>query len=149
MSAISLETKQTLELNKIYSVTEASQCLSISAVSIWRAIYNDHLKTYRIGRRRVISGDQLIAWRDSGGQTDACHNGTGTLDFAFHAERKARRISSEFLGRERRALPRHIFESEYLCEFHDSEFQLFRTDHIHSALHDVQMWDLLQSKGEL
>lgn len=59
------------------------------------------------------------------------------------------RISSEFLARERRALPRHIFESEYLCEFHDSEFQLFRTDDIHSALRDVQMWNLLSSQGAL
>ncbi len=55
--------------NRNFSVNEAAASLSINAITIWRAIWGGHLQTYRIGRRHVISTEQLLAWLEAGGKT--------------------------------------------------------------------------------
>lgn len=44
------------------------------------------------------------------------------------------RLSDEFLEQERREMGDWQFRQEYLCEFHDDEQQLFRTEDIEAAL---------------
>lgn len=44
------------------------------------------------------------------------------------------RISPDFLEQERRALPRHVYLSEYFCEFTDNELSVFSSEDIHAAL---------------
>ena len=44
------------------------------------------------------------------------------------------RISPAFLEQERRALPRHVYLSEYFCEFTDNELSVFSSEDIHAAL---------------
>lgn len=58
-----------LQADVNYSAGQAAQAVTVSPATIWRAIYGGHLRTYRIGSRVVISGAQLIAWRDAGGKT--------------------------------------------------------------------------------
>lgn len=58
-----------LELNRNYSVPEAAAAAGVAAITLWRAIYAERLRTYRIGRRRVVSGAQIKTWLDEGGKT--------------------------------------------------------------------------------
>jgi len=48
------------------------------------------------------------------------------------------RMSDEFLEQERREMGDWQFRNEYLCEFQDTQNQLFRTDNIEAALTDQQ-----------
>jgi excisionase family DNA binding protein len=61
--------RPTLDRQRNYSVTEAALTMGVAAVTIWRAIYSGHLRHYRVGRRVLVSGEQLVAWRDAGGKT--------------------------------------------------------------------------------
>lgn len=47
------------------------------------------------------------------------------------------RISPEFLAEERRALPLHFFEQEYLCQFHHAEDAVFSAEVIANAFNDA------------
>lgn len=58
-----------LELNMNYSVADAASVAGVSAITLWRAIAAGHLKTYRVGRRRVVSGEQIKHWLENGGKT--------------------------------------------------------------------------------
>lgn len=58
-----------LELNMNYSIQEAAIVAGVAAITLWRAIAADHLKTYRVGRRRVVSGEQIKQWLENGGKT--------------------------------------------------------------------------------
>ena len=54
------------------------------------------------------------------------------------------RISKEFLESERKTLPDHWFRQEYLCEFTDSEFAIFRTEDIDRAFEaDFELFNFL------
>lgn len=53
------------------------------------------------------------------------------------------RISAEFLEEERRTLPTWWFRQEYLCEFEDSETQLFPSRALqHAFSQEVERWEL-------
>jgi excisionase family DNA binding protein len=67
--ALSRLPRPALEQSRNYQVNEAALTMGVAAITIWRAIYNGHLKHYRVGRRVLVSGEQLIAWRDAGGKT--------------------------------------------------------------------------------
>lgn len=58
-----------LELNMNYSVQDAVNVVGASAITLWRAIAAGHLETYRIGRKRLVSGEQLKRWLENGGKT--------------------------------------------------------------------------------
>ncbi|MDQ3011732.1 MAG: helix-turn-helix domain-containing protein [Acidobacteriota bacterium] len=58
-----------LELAKNYALPIAAQVIGVHVNTLWRAVYSDNLITYRIGRRRVVSGEQLKKWLDAGGKT--------------------------------------------------------------------------------
>lgn len=62
---------QPLELNVNYSISNAAAVAGVSAITVWRAIHSNNLKTYRVGRRRVISGQQIQEWLEAGGKTSA------------------------------------------------------------------------------
>ena len=59
----------TLEINRNYSVPDGARAVGVAPITFWRAIYAGHLQTYRIGRRRVVSGAQIQQWMDAGGKT--------------------------------------------------------------------------------
>lgn len=58
-----------LELNVNYSVDDAAVVAGVAAITLWRAIGSNNLKTYRVGRRRVVSGQQIKDWLENGGKT--------------------------------------------------------------------------------
>ncbi len=58
-----------LENDRNYSVAEAAAAAGCAEITAWRAIYSGRLQTYRIGRRRVVSGAQVRQWLEAGGQT--------------------------------------------------------------------------------
>ena len=58
-----------LELNMNYSVQDAVNVVGASAITLWRAIAAGHLETYRVGRKRLLSGEQLKRWLENGGKT--------------------------------------------------------------------------------
>jgi hypothetical protein len=49
------------------------------------------------------------------------------------------RISARFLDEERRSLPRLWFESEYMCQFTDTEDQVFPYDDVMNAVVDAPL----------
>lgn len=58
-----------LEPNRNYSIPQGAAAAGVATITFWRAIYAGHLETYRAGRRRVVSGEQIKAWLDAGGKT--------------------------------------------------------------------------------
>lgn len=60
-----------LETDRNYSVSDGAAAAGVSGITFWRAIYAGHLLTYRVGRRRVVSGQQIKDWLDAGGKTSA------------------------------------------------------------------------------
>jgi excisionase family DNA binding protein len=58
-----------LENQRIYSIPEGAAAAGVSTITFWRAIYAGHLKTYRAGRNRRISGEQIKTWLEAGGKT--------------------------------------------------------------------------------
>lgn len=53
------------------------------------------------------------------------------------------RIPADFLEEERRELPRHVYEQEYLCVFHDADDAYFSGDLIESVFTSAyEPWDL-------
>ncbi len=58
-----------LELNRNYSIPDGAAAAGVAAITLWRAIYSSNLQTYRVGRRRVVSGQQIKEWLESGGKT--------------------------------------------------------------------------------
>ncbi|MBS1790590.1 MAG: hypothetical protein JST85_22925 [Acidobacteria bacterium] len=64
-----------LELNRNYSIPLGAKVAGCSAITFWRAIYAGHLETYRIGRRRTVSGAQILAWLEAGGKTSRAGQG--------------------------------------------------------------------------
>ena len=61
--------RPTLETSRNYPVKEGALCVGVSVATIWRAIQAGRLKTYRVGSRVIISGEQLKNWLESGGKT--------------------------------------------------------------------------------
>ncbi len=58
-----------LEPNQNYSIDDGAKAAGVSSITIWRAIYAGHLETHRIGRRRILSGSQILTWIQAGGKT--------------------------------------------------------------------------------
>jgi excisionase family DNA binding protein len=69
--------RPTLEKSRNYTVLEGAVTMGVAAITVWRAIYNGYLEHYRVGRRVLVSGAQLIAWRDAGGKTGHSAKGGG------------------------------------------------------------------------
>ncbi|MGH9847903.1 MAG: hypothetical protein ACREEM_55155 [Blastocatellia bacterium] len=58
-----------LDPQRNYSIPEGASVAGVAAITIWRAVYAGHCQTYRVGRRRIVSGAQLQAWLEAGGKT--------------------------------------------------------------------------------
>ncbi|HQR32073.1 MAG TPA: helix-turn-helix domain-containing protein [Blastocatellia bacterium] len=58
-----------LEPNRNYSVNDAALALGISPMTVWRAIWAEALQTHRVGRRHIVSTDQIQTWLAGGGKT--------------------------------------------------------------------------------
>jgi excisionase family DNA binding protein len=67
--AVSVHSRPQLDPLKNYSVPEAALTMGVSPITVWRAIYSENLKHYRVGRRVLVSGQHLLDWRDAGGRT--------------------------------------------------------------------------------
>lgn len=70
-----IKNRPSLDLSKNYGPTEGAIVAGVSASTFWRAIYLNQEKPgqglphYRVGRRIVVSGEQIKAWLEKGGQT--------------------------------------------------------------------------------
>ncbi len=58
-----------VEPSRTYTRREAALALGISVPTIIRAYEAGFLKAFRCGRRVTHSGQQLMDWRETGGQT--------------------------------------------------------------------------------
>jgi hypothetical protein len=58
-----------LESDRNYSVPDGARAAGVATITFWRAIYAGHLQTFRIGRRRIVSGSQILEWLKAGGKT--------------------------------------------------------------------------------
>ncbi len=87
----------------------------------------------------AVSGGRLIAlstpWGKRGWWYEAWHSSHVWERYEVPAP-SCPRITPEFLAEERAALPDLFFKSEYLCQFTDTEEQLFATDLVMSAVSD-------------
>lgn len=61
----------TITPEQSFSVKTAANACHCGVATIWRAIENNKLQTYRTGAKRLIMGHQLLAWLNAGGQTVA------------------------------------------------------------------------------
>jgi excisionase family DNA binding protein len=48
-----------------YSISEACTLTSVGRTTLYSAIKTGHLKVHKIGRRTLISANDLVAWLDS------------------------------------------------------------------------------------
>jgi excisionase family DNA binding protein len=61
--------RPTIEPLKIYTPEEIARMGDCSLATIMRAIGSKHLKSYKIGRNRKVSGQQFLDWLEAGGKT--------------------------------------------------------------------------------
>jgi excisionase family DNA binding protein len=59
----------TITNEQTFSIKAAAEACHCGVATIWRAIENGKLETYRTGAKRLIMGHQLLAWLQSGGKT--------------------------------------------------------------------------------
>jgi hypothetical protein len=100
----------------------------------------------------AVSGGRLIALSTPFGKRgwwyDAWQNGDEWQRVRITAE-QCPRISPAFLEEERRVLPWFVFQAEYMGEFLDAEFQVFRTEDVMGAVSaDVLPFPYDQYLGE-
>lgn len=67
--ASKLAARPILEDDRIYRIPEVAAVANCAVPTVWRAIYSQHLKTYRVGRYRRVAGAQIRAWLEAGGKT--------------------------------------------------------------------------------
>lgn len=88
----------------------------------------------------ATSGGRLVLMSTPFGRRGHFHeewaNGGSLWERVQITARECPRISPEFLDEERRSLGDHSFRSEYLCEFTESEGQLFTYGDVAAALDD-------------
>jgi len=95
----------------------------------------------------AVSGGRLVLLSTPFGKTGFFYTtwtegGSGWLRVKVTAK-DCPRISPEFLEEERHTLGPWWFRQEYLCEFEDSETQVFPSDLIRSAVYEgVKRWEL-------
>lgn len=86
----------------------------------------------------VKNGRLILAstpWGKRGHFWDVWDTGQGWAKTRVPAD-QVPRISAEFLEQERKELPRHIFEQEYMCNFSDSVDAVFSYDDVMRAVRD-------------
>jgi len=92
---------------------------------------------YSVRPMLAVSGGSLMLlstpWGKRGVFYEEWTNGTGWRRYRVPAW-MCPRISPEFLEAERQRMPPLWFGQEYLCEFHETEDQVFSHDDIQAAL---------------
>jgi hypothetical protein len=87
----------------------------------------------------AVSGGALIMLTTPYGKRgvffEEWSNGEGWERYEARAE-ECRRIPTEFLEEERRALPARVYCQEYMCEFVETEDQVFSYEEIENAMTD-------------
>jgi len=58
-----------LELARHYAIPEGADVVGVHPNTLWKAVYAGYLLTFRAGRRRLVSGQQLQDWLNAGGKT--------------------------------------------------------------------------------
>lgn len=64
-----LKSRPPLETSRNYTVPEAALAIGVAAITIWRALESQNLKSYRVGRRVIVGGQHLLDWLEAGGKT--------------------------------------------------------------------------------
>lgn len=59
----------TITDEQTFSIKAAATACHCGTATIWRAIENGKLATYRTGAKRLIMGHQLLSWLNNGGET--------------------------------------------------------------------------------
>lgn len=68
--------KSAILANALYSRAEASDLTGVAQITLIRATDAGHLKSYRVGRRVIYSGSQILNWLEEGGKTAARRGGS-------------------------------------------------------------------------
>jgi hypothetical protein len=93
---------------------------------------------YAIRPMLAVSGGRLVTlstpWGKRGWWHDAWVNGGAAWQRVEVPATKCPRIPAAFLEEERRSLPRHVYASEYDCQFVETLDQLFSYDDVQRAL---------------
>lgn len=88
----------------------------------------------------AVSAGHLVAlstpWATAGWFYEAWQSGGDEWERIRITADRCPRITPEFLEQERRALPRPVFEAEYLCLFRDPEGAVFSAEDIERAVSD-------------
>lgn len=70
-----IKSRLSLELSKNYRPIEVPFVAGVSISTVWRAIYLNQEKPeqglahYRVGRRIIVTGEQIKTWIEKGGET--------------------------------------------------------------------------------
>jgi hypothetical protein len=85
----------------------------------------------------AVSGGRLVGLTTPWGKRGWFYNeytGTEPWERTRITAYECPRISREFLEQEKRTMPPMWFNAEYLCEFTDTEDQVFTTEHVMAAM---------------
>lgn len=66
---LSTPDRPTLDPSRNYTRAEAALAVGVAPISLFRAFDAGHLNAFRVGRRVIHSGQQLLDWLAAGGKT--------------------------------------------------------------------------------